>query len=153
MKFGKYYLLLKENTLLVNCYKDEVEEFEQNLEEIEVPGNFEEFFNFNKNQYKGIAIINLDNKEIVSIIEIKNIIHGLVKCDEEYCIILEENKIDKFNSVIKINLWKFIEEKELKLIKTIEEKEKNLEEFQSFENAISKLSDETIIYTLAYLKQ
>ena len=153
IKFGKYFLLLNENILILNCYKDEVEEYEKNLEEIEVPGNFDEFFNFNKNQYKGLVIINLSTNQIVSFFEIKNIIHGLVKFDNNYFIVLDEEKKDKFNSIIKINIWKCIEGKELKFIKTIEEKEKNLEEFQSFENAIAKLSDGTIIYTLAYLKQ
>ena len=66
---------------------------------------------------------------------------------------MEEEKKDKYNSIIKLNAWKYEEEKEIKYITTLEEKEKNLEEFQSFENAISKLSDGTIIYTLAYLKQ
>ena len=66
---------------------------------------------------------------------------------------MEEDKKDKYNSAIKVNLWKFTETKEIKFIREIEEKEKNLEEFQSFENAIGKVSDGTIIYTLAYLKQ
>ena len=153
MKLGKYFQLLNDNILLVNCYKDEVEEFEKNLDEVDVPGNFEEFFNFNKNQYKGIALFNLNYNEIVSAFEIKNIIHGFVKYDSGYFIILEEDKKDKYNSVIKVNLWKFTKTKEIKFIREIEEKEKNLEEFQSFENAVGKLSDGTIIYTLAYLKQ
>ena len=153
MKLGKYFLLMNDNILLVNCYKDEVEECEKNLEEVDVPGNFEEFFNFNKNQYKGISLFNLNFNEIVSIFEIKSIIHGFVKYDNEYFIILEENKKDKYNSDIKVNLWKFTEGKDIKFIRGIEEKEKNLEEFQSFENAIGKLSDGTIVYTLAYLKQ
>ena len=153
LKFTKYFLLLNETTLIINCYKDEVEEFEKNLEDVEVPGNFEEFFNYNKNQYKGIAIINLNLNKIISIIEIKSIIHGLVKYDNNYFVILEEEKKDKYNSVIKVNVWKYVEEKKTKYIRTLEEREKNLEEFQSFENAISKLSDGTIIYTLAYLKQ
>ena len=152
IKFGKHYLLLNDSTLIVNCYKDEVEEYEKNLEEIEVPGNFEEFFNFNKNQYKGLALIDLNFSQFVSVFEINNIIHGLVKYDDNYFICLEEDKLDKSNSIVKVNVWKFNEKRELQLIKQIEEKEKNLEEFQSFENAISKLSDGTIIYTLAYLK-
>ena len=153
LKFTKYFLLLNETTLIINCYKDEVEEYEKNLEEIEVPGNFEEFFNYNKNQYKVIAIVNLNFNEIISIVETKSIIHGLVKYDNTYFVVLEEEKKDKYNSIIKLNAWKYEEEKEIKYITTLEEKEKNLEEFQSFENAISKLSDGTIIYTLAYLKQ
>ena len=153
MKLGKFFFLLNDNSLLVNCYKDEVEEFEKNLDEVDVPGNFEEFFNFNKNQYKGIALFNLNFNDIVSVFEIKSIIHGFVKYNNEYFIILEEDKKDKYNSVIKVNLWKFNEGKEIKFVKEIEKKEKNLEEFQSFENAIGKLSDGTIIYTLAYLKQ
>ena len=153
MKLGKYFLLLNDNILLVNCYKDEVEEFEKNLEEVDVPGNFEEFFNFNKNQYKGIALFNLNFNEVVSVFEIKSIIHGFVKYDNEHFIILEEDKKDKYNSVVKVNLWKFTEGKEIQIVKEMEKKEKNLEEFQSFENAIGKLSDGAIIYTLAYLKQ
>ena len=153
IKFGKYFLPFNKNILIINCYKDEVEEFEKNLDEIEVPGNFEEFFNFNKNQFKGLVIINLNTYEVISIIEINNIIHGLVKYDDNFIIILEENKLDKYNSIIKVNVWELNEEKVLKFIKTIEEKEKNLDEFQSFENAISKLNNGTIIYTLAYNKQ
>ena len=152
IKFGKHYLLLNDSTLIINCYKDEVEEYEKNLEEIEVPGNFEEFFNFNKNQYKCLAVIDLNCNQFVSTFEINNIVHGLVKYDDNYFVCLEEDKLDKSNSIVKVNVWKFNEKKELKLIKQIEEKEKNLDEFQSFENAISKLSDGTIIYTLAYLK-
>lgn len=151
IKFGKHYLLLNDSTLIINCYEEEVEEYEKNLEEIEVPGNFEEFFNFNKNQYKGLALIDLDHNQFVSTFGINNIVHGLVKFDDNYFICLEENKLDKSNSIVKVNAWKF-KENELKFIKTIEEKQKNLDEFQSFENAISKLSDGTIIYTLAYLK-
>lgn len=153
LKFGKYFLPFNKNILIINCYKDEVEEFEKNLDEIEVPGNFEEFFNFNKNQFKGLVIINLNTYEVISIVEINNIIHGLVKYDDNFIIILEENKLDKYNSIIKVNVWELNEEKVLKFIKTIEEKEKNLDEFQSFENAISKLNNGTIIYTLAYNKQ
>ena len=152
MKFGKHYLLLNDSTLIINCYKDEVEEFEKNLEEIELPGNFEEFFNFNKKQHKGLAVIDLNLNELVSTFEINNIVHGLVKYDDNYFICLEEDKLDKSNSIVKVNVWKLNEKKELNLIKQIEEKKKNLDEFQSFENAIAKLSDGTIIYTLAYLK-
>ena len=152
IKFGKYYILLIKDILIINCYKDEVEEYEKNLEQIEIPGNFEEFFNFNKNQYKGLVVIDLKLKQIISILEIKNIIHGFAKYDDNYFVALEEDKIDKYNSIIKVNIWKLTEKKELKMIKTIDEKDKNLDDFQSFENAISKLSDGTIIYTLAYLK-
>ena len=97
-------------------------------------------------------MIDLKLKQIISILEINNIIHGFAKYDDNYFVALEEDKIDKYNSIIKVNIWKLTEKKELKMIKTIDEKDKNLDDFQSFENAISKLSDGTIIYTLAYLK-